>query len=196
MSRIALLTVALFAVSAFADDKKSAPDVNAMMEAMQKQATPGPHQKALDPLVGDWTYKAKFWVAPGAPPMEMAGEAKSKWILDGRFLREEVTGPAQGGMPPFHGISVTGYDNATKKYQASWIDNMTTAILQMTGEMSDDGKVLTLHYHEFDPLQGKNAKGREVIHLGGSKDHSMEFYRVMADGKEMKVGEIKYTPKK
>jgi hypothetical protein len=194
MTRIALLTAALFAVTAFADDKKSIPD-DKIMEAMMKLGTPGPHHKALDPLAGDYTYTAKFWMAPGAPPMEMKGEDKCKWILDGRFLHDEVTGPAQAGMPPFHGLSVMGYDNASKKYQASWIDNMGTTIVQMTGKMDETGKVLTLHYEEFDPTQGKNAKAREVIHIGGDHSHNIEFYRVMADGKEMKVGEINCTRK-
>ena len=119
MIRIALLAAALFAVTAVADDKKPAADEKAMMEAMMKQATPGPEHKKLEPLVGDWTYTAKFWMAPGAPPMEMAGDDKCTWIMDGRFLQDEVTGPAQAGMPPFQGLGLTGYDNTTKKYVGS-----------------------------------------------------------------------------
>ena len=64
MSRIALLTAALFAVTAVADDKKPSAQEQAMMEAFMKHATPGPHHKALEPFVGDWTYHARFWMAP------------------------------------------------------------------------------------------------------------------------------------
>src|SRR4051794_39094081 len=108
MSRIALLTAALFAVTAFADDKKPSADEKAMMDAYMKLAMPGEHHKKLDTLAGNWTYQAKFGMPREAPPMEMAGKTKYAWILDGRYLREEVSGPAQGGMPPFHGIGILG----------------------------------------------------------------------------------------
>ena len=64
MTRTALLAAILLVTAVVADDKKPAADDKAMMEAMMKQATPGEHHKALDPLVGDWTYTAKFWMAP------------------------------------------------------------------------------------------------------------------------------------
>ncbi len=196
MFRTTLLTVAVLVTTAAADDKKSAAPDNAMMEAMMKQATPGEHHKKLDPLAGHWSYTAKFWMAPGAPPMEMAGETKTTWVMENRFQRMEVSGPAQGGMPPFHGFGLTGYDNAAKKYQAIWVDNMTTAITHMSGEMDAAGKALTYHYQEFDPMTGKMAKAREVISITGPDANVTVFYKVMADGKEMKVGEIKATRKK
>jgi hypothetical protein len=190
MNRIALLTAALFAVTAFAADK---PDEKAMMEAYMKHATPGPHHKALEPFIGDWTYTAKFWMSPEAPPMEMKGQTKYTWLLDGRFVKEEVTGPAQGGMPPFHGIGVLGYDNAKKKYVGSWIDSMTTSLTQMTGEMDAAGKTLTFHYQEFDAASGKMVKARQVTKINGPNEHEVVFYHVGPDGKETKTGEIKAT---
>src|SRR4051794_8857543 len=124
MTRIALLTAVLCTAVAVADDKKPTAQEQAMMEAWAKFATPGEHHKKLDGMVGDWTYTAKFWMAPGAPPMEMKGEQKAAWVMGNRYVRAVVTGPAQDGMPPFEGVSVYGYDNAKKKYVAAWIDNM------------------------------------------------------------------------
>jgi hypothetical protein len=196
MFRTALLAAGLFTICAVADDKKPAADEKAMMEAMMKLASPGPEHKKLDSLAGDWTYTAKFWMAPGAPPMEMAGTTKYTWVMGGRFLQEEVSGPAQGGMPPFQGLGITGYDNITKKYVSTWIDSMGTGITPMTGEIDAAGKVLTFHFEEFDPMTGKMAKARQVIHVGGHNHHELEFYKVMADGKEAKTGEIKATRKK
>src|SRR3954451_3088856 len=123
MFRIALLAAAVLAVTAQADDKKKAPaiDEKAAEAAMMAHATPGPEHKKLDPLAGEWTYTAKLWMAPGAPPMEMKRECKTKWILVVRFLHDEVTGPAQAGMPAFTGLGVMGYDNQKKKYVGSWI---------------------------------------------------------------------------
>jgi hypothetical protein len=197
MTRTALLAAALFATIAVADDKKpAAPDEKAMMEMMMKLASPGPEHKKLDVLAGDWTYTAKFWMAPGAPPMEMAGTTKYTWLMGGRYLQDEVSGPAQAGMPAFQGLGITGYDNITKKYVASWIDSMGTGITPMTGEMDAAGKVLTMHYEEFDPMTGKMAKARQVLRIVDANHHDLEFYKVMADGKDTKAGEIKATRKK
>ena len=101
-------------------------------------------------------------------------------------------------MPPFHGVSVTGYDNATQEVRRPpGSTHMTTASPTMTGEMDAAGKVLTFHYEEFDPMTGKIAKARQVIpHRPGRDSHEWSSTRVMADGKETKVGEIKYTRKK
>jgi hypothetical protein len=193
MFRTAALAAALVATIVVADDKKPAVDEKAMMEAMMKLGAPGPEHKKLDPLAGEFTYTAKFWMAPGAPPMEMSGTSKTTWIMGGRFLQDDTSGPAQGGMPPFQGLGLTGYDNITKKYVGSWVDSMGTSITQMTGEIDAAGKMLTFHYEEFDPTIGKKAKVRQVIHINS---HDMEFYKIMPDGTEMKTGEIKNTRKK
>jgi len=197
MTRIALLAVALIAVTAVADDKKpSAPDEKAMMANMEKYATPGPAHKKLDPLVGEWTYQAKFWMAPGAPPMEMSGTSKAAWVLDGRYIHDEIHGPAQNGMPPFEGHGVMGYDNHSKKYVGTWIDSMGTGISFMTGEMDAAGQTLTWHHEDYDPVFNKKVKMRDVVHVTGPNAHRMEFYKTPPDGKEMKAGEITYQRKK
>ena len=101
-----------------ADDKKSPPDEKAAMEAMAKYGTPGEFHKKLDPLAGDWTFKASFTMAPGATAFEMTGTATRKWILDGRFLTEDIK--SEGSPFPFHGLGVMGYDVGLKKYTSAW----------------------------------------------------------------------------
>jgi hypothetical protein len=192
MKRIALLAVALFAVTAVADDKKGsgAPDEKTIMANFEKHATPGEAHKKLEPWVGTWTYEAKFYMAPGAPPMEMKGETKTVWIMGGRFLQEEVTGPE------FKGMSIIGYDNNSKKYVATWIDSMSTSIAHMTGEFDASGKVFTWHHTDYDPVFGQKVKMRDVTKIESPDKHLMEFYKTMPDGKEMKSGEIVSTRKK
>ena len=194
MSRIALLA-ALFAVTVVvADDKKAAPDEKAVMERMEKHAAVTEHHKRLESMVGEWTFEAKFYMAPGAPPMEMKGESTSKWILDGRFLQDEVHGDAFGEK--FTGIGMTGYDNHAKKYVGTWVDSMTTSIAHMTGEFDAAGKVFTWHHEDYDPVFGQKIKMRDVIKIESADKHVMEFYKTMPDGKEMKTGEIISTRKK
>jgi hypothetical protein len=191
MIRIALLAVAMFAVAAVADDKKgAAPDEKTIMANMEKHATPGEAHKKLEPMVGTWTYEAKFYMAPGAPPMEMKGETKTAWIMGGRYLQEDVSGPE------FKGMSIIGYDNHAKKYVGSWIDSMGTSIANMTGEFDATGKVFTWRHEDYDPVFGQKIKMRDVIRMTGPDKHVMEFYKTAPDGKEMKAGEIVSTRKK
>jgi hypothetical protein len=193
MFRAALVTATLFAAAVVADDKKPAvPDEATIMANMQKHATPGPEHKKLDPLAGEWAYDAKFYMAPGAPPVEMTGACNTKWVLDGRFLRQEVNGKEM----PFNGVGVIGYDNHAKKYVGAWIDSMSTGITTMKGEMDAAGKVLTFHYEEYDPVFGERIKMRQVIHITGADANAMEFYKTPPGGKEMKSGEITYKRKK
>lgn len=122
----------------------------------------------------------------------MSGSCKTNWILDGRFLRQEVVGQ---GMP-FHGVGVIGYDNHAKKYVAAWIDTMSTGISTMSGEMDAAGKVLTFKYEDYDPVFGQKVKMREVFNITGADTNTMEFYKTPPGGKEMKAGEIAYKRKK
>jgi Protein of unknown function (DUF1579) len=191
MNRIALLAIALFAVAVFADEKKPSAQEQAMMEAWAKHATPGEFHKKLEPMAGEWTYTAKFWMAPDAPPMDMKGTATRKMIMDGRFLQDEVVNSGDG--MPFKGCGLMGYDNHLGKYVMTWIDSMSTSIMQATGEVSADGKTFTFTHEDFDPLLNKTLKSRDVTRITGPDTCVSEFYRIMPDGKEVKGGEIHFT---
>ncbi|HEY1378558.1 MAG TPA: DUF1579 domain-containing protein [Gemmataceae bacterium] len=193
MSRIALVAVALalFAVTALAEDKKPTAQEQAMMAAWMKHSTPGEFHKKFEPMAGTWTYTAKFWMTPDAPPMEMTGKAVRKLIMDGRFLQDEVVN--EGSAMPFKGFGLMGYDNHLNKYVMSWIDSMSTSIMQATGEVSADGKTFTFTHDDYDPMLNKTLKSRDVTRITGPDTCTSEFYRTMPDGKEVKGGEIHFT---
>ena len=44
-----------------------------------------------------------------------------KAVLDGRFILHEYVG-SMGGKP-FDGVAIYGFDLATNKFQAAWIDS-------------------------------------------------------------------------
>jgi hypothetical protein len=185
----ALLTGGAFA----ADDKKGAPDEKALLEALQKAATPGEHHKALEPLAGSWTATVKMWLDPSKPPTESKATSEAKWIMGGRYLEEKVTGEF-GGMP-FHGQSITGYDNLKKKYVSVWVDNLGTGLSFSSGSYDPDKKTLTFHREETDPASGQKVKTKDVMRLTDNDKHEIESYR-LTDDKEVKVMHIVYTRKK
>src|SRR5579871_6022568 len=151
MIRILLSTafcVGLLAANAYGDEPK--PDEKAMKEAMEKARKVGDHQKALEPLIGEWDVTTRFYMDPSQPPMESKGTAIHKWAMDGRYVHEAVKGDFGGEK--FEGAGVVGYDNLEKHYVFAWIDNFATGIEHGHGQMSDDSKTLTFHHEEIDPV--------------------------------------------
>lgn len=181
--------------SALAKEKKHEKqmDQQAMMEVYQKLAQPGEPHKQFAGLAGSWTTQTKEWMEPGKPPMESAGTAETKMLLDGRFLYQEYNAQMMG--QPFSGIGIDGYDNVTKKYVTAWIDTMGTGIFIMEGTASPDGKTITLKGSHPEPGGGKMSH-RAVWKIQDANSQTFEMYGTHGHGgKEMKFLEIAYTRK-
>lgn len=163
------------------------------MEAWAKLAAPGEGHKRLAPMVGTFTTKAKFWMAPGAPPEEVTGTSTSEWVLDGRYVHDRYESSMAG--EPFNGLGLTGYDNQKKQYVTIWVDTMSTAVLHFTGQFDASGKVLTMKANYTDPMSGKDATMKTVCRIVDANTHVFEGFNPGPDGKEMKSMEITYTRK-
>ena len=48
--------------------------------------------------------------------------------LDGRYIKVDVAGDMPG-MGPFTGFGLTGFDNVSKKFVSTWVDNMGTGMM-------------------------------------------------------------------
>jgi hypothetical protein len=192
------LSLALaFAVTAGAQDKaqpdaKKAPPMDpkqqAMMEAWQKAATPGPQHKELAAMAGNWDVTIKSFEGP--QPQVTTGKAVRKMILGGRFLQEDYSGTYMG--QPFQGFGLTGYDNVLKQYTLFWVDSMGTAMMVGEGHMDASGKVLTSTMTYTDPMTAKRAPMRQVMKEEGADTEIFEMYGPGPDGKEMKMLEMTY----
>jgi hypothetical protein len=184
---VAAALLALTAGAPQADDKKpAAPDMQAMMAAMMKHATPGEHHKLYEKLVGKWTYTGQFFM--GDTPTPFAGRAERKMILDGRFMTDHVFGD-----PPmvFEGMGWSGYDNHKKKYVYVWIDSMTTSLMTGEGTYDPATKTLTMTSEGFDPAAGAIIKGKDTTKFVSDDEVHHTFYKVV-EGKEIKTMEMKY----
>jgi hypothetical protein len=202
------ITLLAFAVGApsFAQDnatpktpaQPATGDDAQMMATMVEMAKPGENHKILEGLVGSWTYTSKWWMHPDAPPMESTGTCAVKSLMDGRYFVSEHSGKmsmpgADGKLTdvPFQGTSTEGYDNAKKKFFATWIDNMGTGIMLMEGTYDPSAKTMT-YLGEEEPLPGMKLKVREVLKYTDKDHRKMEYYEVHGDS-ETKVMEIAYT---
>jgi hypothetical protein len=127
---------------------------------------------------------------PGAPPTTSTAEAKNEMILGGRYLQATNSGNFAG--MPFEGIGITGYDNAKKVFVSTWIDNMGTGIMYLTGTWDAATKTINYNGSMVDPVSGKDIPVKEKVQIIDDKHQVMEMYS-LAGGKEFKTMEIKMT---
>lgn len=174
-------------------------EMEKMMAAWAKAATPSEGHANLKPLAGKWTYVTKWRMTPEAPFEESTGKAEYKWVMGGRFLTLDVKNNPQpddakmGG--PFEGFGIYGYDNLTKKYVSVWYDNMGTGIMTSEGTADGSGKTFTFASPEgyICPMTGEKKHPKTVLKIVGDDKVVFEMYDKAPDGKEFIGLEVTYT---
>ena len=166
-------------------------DAEDQANTFARYAMPGPQHKVLDRMAGDWDTLTRYWAAPGAEPVEAKGTSHRKWILDGRFLLEELDG---GNLVlPFRGLALYGYDAFEQKHTSAWVDTMNTSILTNLGTYDQAKDVVNFTGRYKDPWSGTQKKERGVTRFLSKDKHVLEIHMTEPDGKEFKMLEITYT---
>ncbi len=129
---MALILVALAVNVSSAED----PDEKAKMEAAMKALRPGEMHKKLEPLAGKWDLTTKAFLNSSNPPVEIKVTAETTWVMDGRFLRTQMTTDFGGKN---ESVGFTGYDNLRGTFVGAWISNSSTEISTRTGKVDEDG---------------------------------------------------------
>jgi hypothetical protein len=160
----------------------------------------GENHKLLARAVGTWSYTVKYWMSPDAPPSESSGTAVTHEVMGGRYFITDHTGKMQMPGPDgkmqdveFKGMAMEGYDNAKKKFVSSWIDNMSTGIMNSEGTYDAGSKTFTYHA-EYEQMPGMKTKIRETVKITDADHHVFEFFEDRG-GKEVKTMEIQYARK-
>ena len=190
MKKSIYVLIALFTVIVFTGNTYSQDD---NMKKWMDYMTPGDMQKMLSKGVGTWNMKTSWWMAPGAEPMLSEATAVSEMILGGRYLQSKVSGSMMG--MPFDGISIEGYDNAAKLFVNTWIDNMGTGMMNMTGTWDETAKQIKYTGKMVDPISGTWVDVRQVVTYNADGSVKMEMYGPAPDGTEFKTMEIITTKK-
>ena len=180
---IAIFTIVIFTGSSYSQDDN--------MKKWMDYMTPGDMQKMLSKGVGNWKVKTTFWMAPGQEPMVSEATAVSEMILGGRYLQTKINGNMMG--MPFEGMSLEAYDNAAKVFISTWIDNMGTGVMYMTGTWNESLKQINYKGKMVDPMSGNMVDFREDVTYNADGSTKMEMYNPGADGKEFKSMEIVST---
>jgi hypothetical protein len=195
-TKLAVLSLSIALVSGgalCAQEKK--PEANSMgmtpeqMESMTKAMTPGEMHKHIAKMAGDWTFTNKMWMAPDQPPAESTGTMHAETILGGRYVQSVWKGNFMG--QPFEGRGTEGYDNVSKQYVSSWIDNMGTGIMLSTGTCENGGKKCTVVGDSSDPMSGGKMTMKSVMTWVDDNTFKNEMYgKDPASGQEYKMMEI------
>ena len=169
-------------------------DSAAMAKAWQDFATPGEMHKWMEKTNGTWEGEVSQWMAPDAPPSKSKAMIVQNSLLGGRYVQGKYSGNMMG--QPFEGISILGFDNAKKIYTSTWIDNMGTGIVHMSGSFDETTGTLNLKGHQTDPMTGKDSDIREEMKIINDISYSMSMFGSGMDGKEMKFMEAVFNKKK
>jgi hypothetical protein len=172
-----------------AGQPEMSPELQAMMAAWEKAMTPGAPHAALAESAGEWEFSGRFWMEPGAPPMESSGTASRSMLFGGRVLEEKVSSTFMGQA--WEGLGLTGYDNVSGEYWSVWTDSMSTGVMLATGTCAEGGSC-TFAGSYNDPMTGQpkpvrmtmeQAEGREIFRM----------YEAGPDGTDRMSMELVYT---
>lgn len=170
------------------------PDSAAMMKAWEDFKTPGDMHKWMAKTNGSWEGEVTQWMDPNAPPAKSKATITQSSALGGRYVISKYSGSMMG--MPMEGISTLGYDNAKKLFINTWVDNLGTGIVQMSGTYDEATKTLNLKGFQTDPMTGKESDIREELTTIDNDSYTMIMYGAGMDGKEMKFMEGLFKRKK
>ncbi len=162
-------------------------DSAAQMKAWAEYATPGNPHKMMADETGTWNCDMTFWMEPNGKPEKANSTAVIKMILGGRYQEGNYKGTMMG--QPFEGKSTLAYNNASKEYTTTFIDNMGTGMMVAVGKYDEKSKSMELKGEVVNPLNGKKTPYREIYTIVDTTTRKMEMFDTK-NGEEFKSMEI------
>lgn len=162
-------------------------DSAAQMKAWAAYATPGNEHKLMADEVGTWNCEMTFWSEPNGKPEKATSTANVKMILGGRYQEAIYIGTMMG--QPFEGKSTLAYNNASKEFTSTFIDNMGTGMMVGFGKYDEKTKSMELKGDMVNPMNGIKTPYREIYTIVDPKTRKMEMFD-MKNGEEYKSMEI------
>lgn len=167
-------------------------DSATQMKLWTAYATPGNAHKMMADETGTWTCDMTFWEEPNGKPSKATSTANVKMIYGGRYQETDYVGTMMG--QPFEGKATLAYNNASKEFTTTFIDNMGTGMMVATGKYDEATKKVELKGEMVSPLNGKKTPYREVYTFVDANTRKMEMYDTK-NGTEYKSMEITMTRK-
>jgi hypothetical protein len=156
---------------------------NSTQEAAEMGTKPIKEHEWLNNLLGEWRTETEMVMEPGGKPMKTEGRESCK-SLGGLWAFSEGDGKMPDGTPVKMYTSL-GYDVSFKEYRGCWFGSMSSHLWKYVGELSADGKTMTLNCEGPDmEKDGETALYRDVIELVDKDHRTLTSY-----GQDKKTGE-------
>ncbi len=166
----------------------------ATVQAIEAAMTPGDGQKRLEFMVGTYDVDVRVWLDPAKPPMESKATSVATWVLGNRYVQQMLAGTIAG--KPWSGVGYAGFDNVSKKYVVTYMDDGSTGMEWYTGTMDAKGENAKLTGSINDAVTGKPIPVELRLRIAADGDHVTELWQGGPDGKMQKVMELQYKRKK
>jgi hypothetical protein len=157
------------------------------MKAWQAYASPTASHKLMADETGTWNCDMTFWEEPDGKPSKATSTANIKMILGGRYQEATYNGTMMG--QPFEGKSTLAYNNASKEYTTTFIDNMGTGMMVALGKYDEASKSIEFKGDMVSPLNGKKSPYRELYTIIDATTRKLETFDTK-NGQEYKSMEI------
>ncbi len=184
MKKVYIVLLVLTGLAPLKGSCQTEADLNKAWEAYM---TPGEMHKMLADETGTWDCEMTIWMEPGAEPQKFKSVAEVKMILGGRYQESTYKGEMMG--QPFEGKSFVGYNNASKQFTTTFMDNMGTGIMVSTGTYDKATKTIKSKGEAVNPIDGSKTPYRENYTFVDKNNNKLEMFDVK-DGKEFKSLEL------
>lgn len=164
-------------------------DSAAMAKAWENFMKPGEMHKWMAGYAGTWEAEVTSFM-PGAEPSKSKATEVVKMVMNGLYQEGNLSGTMMG--MPFTGKSIMAYDNAKKQFALTWIDNLGSGLMLMTGQYDAATKTMNLNGTQTDPVTGKDSKVRQEQKFIDDDNYVLTMYGDGPDGKEVKFMEATF----
>ena len=166
------------------------PQMQQMMEMMERYGMPGEQHAELEKYVGTWDTTIRHWMEPGAEPQVSKGTVTYQMILDGHYLVAHHKSDWEG--MPFEAIEVIGYDRFRERLFTHWYDNMSTGYMaSVSADGSSDIHTAPLMGTMDDYMTGRRDVKVKSKTTMKSDDHTLfEMHTEMPDGTMHRMIEV------
>ncbi len=194
---VAVALCVVVSVTAAEENTPPAPaeqvDMAEMMKRAKQFTAPGDHHQALERFLGTWDVETSILMGGESKPEK--GTATVSWLMEGRWLKHEMSGTIMGMS--VESFSIIGYDNFKMSYVGATVSSMDTALLTYEGDMDPSGKALISYGTLDEYLTGEHDKMVKYVWRFPSEDRMvLEVHDLPIGENNTKVVEVAYTRRK
>ena len=162
------------------------------VEPVEMATKPMREHEWLQKLVGEWRTEAEMTMEPGRPKQRSEGTESVKRV-GGLWAFAQGKGKMPDGTTMEY-YSALGYDVSFKEYRGCWFGSFSSHLWKQTGELSADGKVMTLNcVGPSMTKDGGTANYRDVIELIDENHRTMTSYGHDDNGEWNEFMKVRYT---